>query len=59
MDFNKKQTDMDLIKNDNISNENLLHKELTDIIIACFYRVYNDLVMAFWKEFIKTLFIMH
>jgi GxxExxY protein len=32
------------------SKNNLLHKELTDTIIACFYRVYNDLGYGFLER---------
>jgi len=39
---------MDLL-NDN-SNDKLLHKNLTDIIIACFYQVYNDLGYGFLER---------
>ena len=39
---------MDLLNNN--SNDNLLHKEITDIIIACFYRVYNDLGYGFLER---------
>ena len=38
---------MDLL---NESNNNLLHKELTDTIIACFYQVYNDLGYGFLER---------
>jgi len=40
---------MDLLEHYNSKN-NLLHKELTDIIIACFYRVYNDLGYGFLER---------
>jgi len=35
--------------NDNLEN-NLLHKELTDKIISCFYQVYNDLGYGFLER---------
>ena len=35
---------------DNTSNDNLLHKQLTDVILACFYRVYNDLGYGFLER---------
>jgi len=38
---------MDLLKVDSRLNDELLHKELTDVVIACFYRVYNDLGYGF------------
>ena len=38
--------DMDLLN----TNTNFLHKELTDVIIACFYRVYNDLGYGFLER---------
>ena len=38
---------MDLL---NESKDNLLHKELTDTIIACFYQVYNDLGYGFLER---------
>jgi len=41
---------MDLLKNNDNSKDNLLHKELTDIIIACFYQVYNDLGYGFLER---------
>ena len=41
---------MDLLNINNDSNINLLHKELTDIIIACFYRIYNDLGYGFLER---------
>jgi len=40
---------MDLLKNNN-SGDNLLHKDLTDIIISCFYEVYNDLGYGFLER---------
>jgi GxxExxY protein len=39
---------MDLLKEN--TNDNLLHKDLTDIIIACFYQVYNDLGYGFLER---------
>ena len=41
---------MDLLNVNNNSNDNLLHKELTDTIIACFYQVYNDLGYGFLER---------
>ena len=41
---------MDLLKKESEANENLLHKDLTDKIIACFYRVYNDLGYGFLER---------
>jgi len=41
---------MDLLKDYNNSNDNLLHKDLTDTIIACFYQVYNDLGYGFLER---------
>jgi GxxExxY protein len=41
---------MDLLNVNRNSNDNLLHKELTDIIIACFYQVYNDLGYGFLER---------
>ena len=41
---------MDLLKNNSNSKENLLHKELTETILACFYRVYNDLGYGFLER---------
>jgi len=41
---------MDLLKVDSRLNDELLHKELTDVIIACFYRVYNDLGYGFLER---------
>jgi GxxExxY protein len=41
---------MDLLEIYNNSEDKLLHKELTDIIIACFYRVYNDLGYGFLER---------
>jgi GxxExxY protein len=41
---------MDLLKNNSESNDNLLYKELTDTIIACFYQVYNDLGYGFLER---------
>jgi len=40
---------MDLLEHFN-SKDKLLHKELTDIIIACFYKVYNDLGYGFLER---------
>ena len=34
----------------NNSENNFLHKELTDTIIACFYRIYNDLGYGFLER---------
>ena len=39
---------MDLLQKENESN--LLHKDLTDKIIHCFYRVYNDLGYGFLER---------
>ena len=39
---------MDLLKQNNV--EDLLHKELTDKIISCYYRVYNDLGYGFLER---------
>jgi GxxExxY protein len=41
---------MDLLEIANNSRDKLLHKELTDIIISCFYRVYNDLGYGFLER---------
>ncbi|MDR3267381.1 MAG: GxxExxY protein [Tannerella sp.] len=41
---------MDLLEMYNNSEDKLLHKELTDIIIACFYQVYNDLGYGFLER---------
>ena len=41
---------MDLLNINNDSESKLLHKELTDIIISCFYQVYNDLGYGFLER---------
>ncbi|GHT41118.1 hypothetical protein FACS189437_07630 [Bacteroidia bacterium] len=41
---------MDLLEKYNHSEDKLLHKELTDIIISCFYLVYNDLGYGFLER---------
>ena len=41
---------MDLLEMAKNSPEKLLHKELTDIIISCFYRIYNDLGYGFLER---------
>jgi GxxExxY protein len=41
---------MDLLEIYNNSEEKLLHKELTDKIISCFYQVYNDLGYGFLER---------
>ena len=41
---------MDLLELYNNSEDKLLHKELTDKIIACFYQVYNDLGYGFLER---------
>jgi len=41
---------MDLLEFYNNSEDKLLHKELTDKIIACFYQVYNDLGYGFLER---------
>ena len=33
-----------------ISNNNLLHKDITDVIIKCFYNVYNTLGFGFLEK---------
>jgi len=50
---------MDLLKIDNESNNDILHKELTDVIITCFYQVYNDLGYGFLeKVYQKALYFI-
>jgi GxxExxY protein len=41
---------MNLLEKYNHSEESLLHKELTNNIISCFYRVYNDLGYGFLER---------
>ena len=41
---------MDLLEAYNNSEDKLLHKELTDKILSCFYRVYNDLGYGFLER---------
>jgi GxxExxY protein len=41
---------MDLLEVYNNSEDKFLHKNLTDIIISCFYRVYNDLGYGFLER---------
>ena len=41
---------MDLLKIYDNPKDKLLYKELTDIIISCFYRVYNDLGYGFLER---------
>ena len=41
---------MDLLEVYNNSEDKLLHKDLTDIIISCFYKVYNDLGYGFLER---------
>ena len=41
---------MDLLEKYNNSEDKLLHKELTDKIISCFYQVYNDLGYGFLER---------
>jgi len=41
---------MDLLEAYNNSEDKLLHKDLTDIIISCFYQVYNDLGYGFLER---------
>jgi len=41
---------MDLLEVYKNSEDKLLHKELTDIIISCFYQVYNDLGYGFLER---------
>ena len=40
---------MDLLKKE-ITNDNLVPKELIDIILTCFYQVYNDLGYGFLER---------
>jgi GxxExxY protein len=41
---------MDLLEHYKNSEDKLLHKHLTDKIIACFYQVYNDLGYGFLER---------
>jgi GxxExxY protein len=41
---------MDLLRKENNTQENLLHRDLTDKIISCFYRIYNDLGYGFLER---------
>ncbi|MCL2329307.1 MAG: GxxExxY protein [Bacteroidetes bacterium] len=41
---------MDLLAKYNNSEDKLLHKDLTDTIISCFYQVYNDLGYGFLER---------
>ncbi|MDR2823706.1 MAG: GxxExxY protein [Prevotellaceae bacterium] len=41
---------MNLLKQYDNSKDDFLHKELTNNIIACFYRVYNDLGYGFLER---------
>ena len=41
---------MDLLEVYNNSEDKLLHKDLTDRIISCFYQVYNDLGYGFLER---------
>ncbi|MDR0233186.1 MAG: GxxExxY protein [Dysgonamonadaceae bacterium] len=41
---------MDLLEIYNNSEDELLHKDLTDKIISCFYQVYNDLGYGFLER---------
>ena len=41
---------MDLLNDNNITNDNLVPKELIDTILTCFYQVYNDLGYGFLER---------
>ena len=41
---------MDLLNIKNAADDNLVPKELTDTILTCFYRVYNDLGYGFLER---------
>jgi GxxExxY protein len=45
-----KNENMDLLEIYSNSEDKLLHKELTDKIISCFYQVYNDLGYGFLER---------
>ena len=50
---------MENLKKRDINQIDMLHKELTDTIIACFYKVYTNLGYGFMGKVEDNIFLYH